>query len=289
MQAAIDRIKLAHEALQVRAPGEKLYIAYSGGKDSDTVAELALMAVGSDAVEMHYSVTGIDPPEVTRHINQRFKAWRARGIACYSHRPETTMHDLIVKKGLPTRHRRFCCAFLKEGRGDGRLVLTGVRWAESTNRRNSHDVLTVFNKAKGEARHKYSDDNDIQRRIIEHCTTRSRITINPIVDWTDADVWKFIRGNGVSYCPLYDEGFTRLGCIGCPMATTKARQAAFARWPYAKRYYMRAIIQMLVAHPGWVGAKYGWHTAEDVWHWWMKDGHVSGQVEMELDGEDDEP
>lgn len=267
----------------MRAPGEKLYLAYSGGKDSDTIAELALRAVGKDAVEIHYHATGIDPPELVKHVKARFKAWEPDGIECHFDKPAANMHDLIVAKGPPTRMKRFCCDALKEGKGAGRVVLTGVRWAESTRRAANHGVLTVMSKTKS-LRATMNDDNDIQRRIIEHCTTKSRITVNPIVDWTDADVWEFLRGNGISYCPLYDEGFHRLGCIGCPMARER-RHREFARWPHMQRYFMRAFADHIKAWPQY-GDRFGWHTAEDVWHWWMEDGHVSGQMEMDYNGED---
>ncbi len=280
--AAIARIKLAYESLQARSPSEKLYVAYSGGKDSDTIVALALEAVGPAAVEIHYHATGVDPPEVTRHINQRFKTWRALGVECHSDRPSATMHDLIMRKGPPTRLKRFCCDHLKEGGGTGRVVLTGVRWAKSPRRAAMHDVMTVMSKNKA-LRASYSQDNDIKRRIVEHCTTRSRLTINPIVDWSDADVWSFLRGTGTPYCCLYDEGFTRIGCIGCPMAD-KARYQEFARWPYMRRYYLRAFSDMLNAHPEW-RARNGWRDAESVFHWWMQDGHVYGQISMGLEDE----
>lgn len=283
VQAALDRIKLAHEALQSRAPGEKLYIAYSGGKDSECIAELALTAVGQDACEIHYHATGIDPPELVKHVKARFRAWSEQDVECHFDKPAANMHDLIVAKGPPKRTKRFCCDKLKEGKGIGRVVVTGVRWAESSRRADVHGVLTVMSRNKAR-RGRYNDDNDIQRRIIEHCTTKSSITINPIIDWSDADVWGFLRSNSIPYCSLYDEGFTRLGCIGCPMAGDN-RYREFARWPHMRRYFMRAFAEMLAYRPQYA-ERFGWHTAEDVWHWWMEDGHVRGQTEMEFEEDD---
>lgn len=275
--AARARIRLAYDALQQRAEGEKLYVAYSGGKDSDTISSLCIAEVGPSGVEINYNATGIDPPEVVRHIKARYRAWEAQGIECCFNKPRENMHDLIVKKGPPTRLKRYCCEKLKEGSGVGRIVITGVRWAESARRAASYDVLSVMNKRK-ELRATYNTDNDIQRRITEHCTTRSRITINPIVDWLDDDVWEYLRNNEIPYCSLYDEGFKRLGCIGCPMAS-KGRYKEFDRWPHMRRYYMRAFAEFVAKHPEY-GARYGWYTAEDVWQWWMEEKKVSRQLEQ---------
>lgn len=283
---AIDRIQLAYEALQVRAPGEKLYVSYSGGKDSECIAELSIAAVGVEAVEMHYNATGIDPPELVQHVKVRFAQWESAGVACFFDNQKlkdgVTMHNLIVKKGPPTRIKRYCCAEFKETSSAGRVAIVGVRWAESPRRKAQHDVMTVM-KCKKSLGERYSDDNDIHRRIVEHCQTKSRITINPIIDWSDADVWNFIRGNGIPYCKLYDEGFHRLGCIGCPMAS-KGRYHEFARWPHMKQYYLRAFAEMIAVKPERC-ARNNWHTAEDVWHWWLEDGCVRGQMEMEFEEE----
>ena len=229
---------------------------------------------------MHYNATGIDPPEIVKHVRERFKTWETEGVECHFNRTMANMHDLIVAKGPPTRMRRYCCDKLKEGKGAGRVVVTGVRWAESAKRASRHDVLTVFSKSK-ENHTTYNDDNDIQRRIMEQCATKNRLTINPIVDWTDANVWSYLRSNGIPYCSLYDEGFTRLGCIGCPLAGNK-RYREFVRWPYMKRFYMRAFADYVKAHTE-AGGNLGWQSAEDVWHWWMEDGHVRGQVEMDFE------
>ena len=243
---------------------------------------MSLRAIGKNACEIHYHATGIDPPELVKHVKARFKAWEADGIECHFDKPAANMHDLIVAKGPPTRIKRFCCDKLKEGKGTGRLTVTGVRWSESARRAEMHGVGTVMSGDKAK-RAAYMDDNDVRRMVTEHCTLKSRITVNPIIDWTDADVWNFIRSNGIPYCRLYDEGFKRLGCIGCPMAGD-GRYREFARWPHMQRYFMRAFADMLIFRPQYA-ERFGWHTAEDVWHWWMEDGHISGQTEMDYDDE----
>lgn len=77
------------------------------------------------------------------------------------------------------------------------------------------------------------------------CMQKSQKILNPIIDWEEEDVWDFIKTYNIPYCKLYDEGFTRLGCIGCPMATVKMRNAEFERYPKYKTAYMKAFERML--------------------------------------------
>ena len=65
--------------------------------------------------------------------------------ARYSDGSHKTMWNLIVKKGIPpTRHIRYCCSELKEQGGKHRIKVTGVRWAESTNRAESSDLVKIM-------------------------------------------------------------------------------------------------------------------------------------------------
>ena len=95
-----------------------------------------------------------------------------------------------------------------------------------------------------------NDDNDANRRMVEQCYRTQKTMINPIVDWTDKDVWDFLNENGIPHCSLYDEGRTRLGCIGCPLAGTKQMLRDFEKYPKYKEAYIRAFQRMIDRHPG---------------------------------------
>ena len=74
--------------------------------------------------------------------------------------------------------------------------------------------------------------------------------VNPVVDWEEADVWQYLNDNHIPHCCLYDEGFTRLGCIGCPLSGSKNMKHDFERWPKYKELYIRAFQKMIDLHPG---------------------------------------
>lgn len=123
------------------------------------------------------------------------------------------------------------------------------------------------------------NDNSESRRVIEQCYKRHKTSVNPIVEWSDKDVWQFIRSESVPYCELYDEGWKRLGCIGCPMAQRSGREREFARWPKYKHHYLLAFERMLKERR-LKNRKTEWQTARDVYEWWMEYGILTGQVNM---------
>lgn len=137
------------------------------------------------------------------------------------------------------------------------------------------------------------NDNEDSRRMVEQCYKRHKTTVNPIIDWTDDDVWKFIRSNNIPYCCLYDEGFKRLGCIGCPLAGTKDREREFARWPKYKDAYFRAFQKLLdnrerAGRPFRMQQDYAKVTPRDVFNWWMEYDVLPGQFNLFEDYEEDE-
>lgn len=269
MEIAINRYK-AFE------PPEGYFLAFSGGKDSQAIYHLAKIAgVKFDA---HCAMTSVDPPELIR-FRRKFYPDVIEDVQHYSDgKPEhyypdgrpkpITMWSLIADHTVPpTRKARYCCAALKEVGGKGRLVVTGVRWEESANRRNTHGAVDIQGRPKSTkklademgAEYKLNkhdeiimnDDNDENRRMVEHCYRTQKTLLNPIVDWTDEDVWHFLNDVvNVPHCELYDEGFTRLGCIGCPLAGSKYMIRDFERWPRYKDNYIRAFEHMIERHPG---------------------------------------
>ena len=101
------------------------------------------------------------------------------------------------------------------------------------------------------------------------------------MDWTDNDVWDYIRSEHIETNPLYACGFDRVGCVGCPMAGKKGRQFEFARYPTFERAYIHAFDRMLkmrVVRGKLAGSWRIGTTGKDVFHWWMEDGVLSGQI-----------
>ena len=160
----------------------------------------------------------------------------------------------------PTRIFRYCCQYFKEYSGKDRRVVTGVRWNESRNRKENGGVVKILGAEKTNKKISdeigadiietpkggliLNDDNDKNRRFVENCYRTSMVLINPIIDWTENDVWDFLKFYGVEGNPLYLCGEKRIGCIGCPMAGKKEKKLEFEKYPTYKRAYIRAFKKM---------------------------------------------
>lgn len=261
-----DKVETAIKRLQTFEPSEGYFMAFSGGKDSVVIKALADMAaVKYDA---HYHITSVDPPELVRFIKEQYS-----GVIFDYPRDKNgeiiTMWNLIPRRNLPpTRRMRYCCQELKEGGGNGRFVVTGVRWAESARRAQNRGGLEI-NHGKKE-RFISDPDNPENERLAHFCPTKGKNILNPIIDWSTAEVWEFIKTYDVPYCSLYDEGFKRLGCIGCPMGSTSQRLNQFKRWPKYKDAYMRAFARMIEEDKLKGVPLRSLDTPERVFNWWIE-------------------
>lgn len=179
-------------------------VGYSGGKDSDVILELARMSgIPHRAI---YRNTTIDPPGTKRH---------ALEMGAEVVNPSETFYEIVARLGMPNRHRRFCCAILKEYPILPRII-TGVRRSESVKRAARYKEPEVCRKYPGKG--------------------RARMYL-PLLEWTDEDVYEFVTMRGLRLAPLYytEDGridvTRRLGCIGCPLASRRIRIEQYRKHP----------------------------------------------------------
>lgn len=273
-----DKPAIAVKRLRMFEPPEGYYLTCSGGKDS--VVTKALCDLAGVKYDAHNHLTTVDPPELVRFVKNQMPD-------VIMEKPNLSMRQLIIRKQMPpTRLMRYCCEELKEVYGVGRIVVTGVRWAESGNRKKNQGLVTLFDgKTAGAVAQENGAsftetmrggvvlnlDNSAERRTVEQCYRTGKTLVNPIIDWTDEDVWEFIRSYNVPYCGLYDEGWKRLGCIGCPLGGYATMRRELERWPVYKRLYIRTFDDMLAARIA-SGKKQhydGWDNGLGVFRWWI--------------------
>lgn len=282
---AIERLKAASE-MSLQYYGQPLVITDSGGKDSQVCKELALRA--GIPFEIMHNHTTADAPETVRYVRSEAKRFEDLGIKYTINTPtykgqRVSMWSLIPQKLMPpTRLVRYCCAVLKETGGAGRFIATGVRWAESSARKNNRGIFEKSHPDK-ERRIILNNDNDDKRMLFENCRLKAKRVVNPIVDWTDTDVWQFLLDSKSPVNPLYGEGWCRVGCVGCPMAGTKGREEAFARWPKYQQLYINAFEKMIEERIRRGKMEGTWRigtTGKDVFNWWMGYDTIPGQMDI---------
>ena len=282
-QKAIERLKQASE-VSLKYYEKPLMITYSGGKDSDVLLKLALRA--EIPIEVIHNHTTADAPQTVYYVRQQLHELELRGIPVsitypiYKGRRES-IWSLIPKKGPPIRQQRWCCYICKEQSTPNRAIATGVRWAEST-KRKSRGPVEVIGRTKTDRIVLYEDDNqqqvlsdmvilngdnDDRRRWMERCQLRGEICYNPIIDWRDSDVWAYLAGCEVN--PLYQMGFCRANCIGCPQAGIQ-RYHEFRIFPAYERLWRRALERRLEYRVAQGKENVGaWKDIDSYWAWWM--------------------
>lgn len=279
---------------------EPLIIAYSGGKDSDVLIHLALEA-GID-FEAVYSTTTVDAPQTMAHISRVFRMLAERGIKTrrtkptYKEKP-VNMFSLIEQKRVPpTRRMRYCCSVFKESTTLHRITAIGVREAESRKRRGRSD-FSVRGRTKAEEKHfdldhvreVFADAKDYDPvwdcTIVATARKKKALLVSPIYDWTDTDVWTFIRDRSIPYNPLYDMGYSRVGCILCPFARKSEKRKDEQSFPKVKGNYIKAFERMLERRRA-AGKETGgdWTDGKAVYRWWVEDDTIPGQMRLDLGG-----
>lgn len=284
---AIERLKLA-SSMSLKHYGKPLVCTYSGGKDSDVMLELFRRS--GIPFEASHSHTTADAPQTVYHIRNVFKELESKGIKCsidYHIQPDghaVTMWSLIPKKKMPpTRLVRYCCSELKESSCRSRMIATGVRWGESSSRKRREAYEAIGHTQKDgifvSDEKMLLSDSDERRRLFERCEIKAATVVNPIIDWTDKDIWEFIRQEHLSVNVLYQCGYGRVGCVGCPVAGKRIREKEFADFPKHKEAYIKAFEKMLEVRKA-SGLETKWKAGEEVFRWWIEDDTIPGQITL---------
>lgn len=292
-----DKINHSLRAIKVAAEMSEQYydapliITYSGGKDSDVLAHLAVKSEAS--VEFEHSLTTVDAPDTVHHIQKVFKKLEDMGYKTTIHRPEISMWRLIEKKMIPpTRLVRYCCQEFKESATPNRYIAIGVRGGESRQRASRMEFETRGSSKKKSRGYTLEHVEEVYEEaqgdlpdswdclFITAAKEHKDLICNPIFQWTDADIWEYIRSENIEYNPLYDRGYSRVGCIGCPMARYSERTKEFADYPKYKNAYIRAFDRMIQRRKE-KGKETRWENGQDVFDWWIEDPNIPGQLSFE--------
>jgi len=254
---AIATIQKA-ESIALKYQDYGFHLAFSGGKDSQVIYELCKMAGVKFRPVMN--VTTLDYPELMKFVRHNYPDTH------FSH-PVMNFYQLIVHKGmLPIRQVRFCCQYLKEQGGYNTVTLLGIRKQESIQRSNRNELEVTHNKYSNTL-----DQFNIDREKQMICVGgKDKILLSPIIDWTTSDVWKFIRGHNLEYCELYDHGYSRIGCMFCPMASVKTKIKNRKRYPGVEKAIKKSIKKLCEL------GKYDNfnYNVDEIFNWWVSNDSI---------------
>jgi len=174
------------ETLLARHDPARIAVAWTGGKDSTVVLDVWRQILAGSRVLAVNLDTGCKFPEILTLRDRLAAEW---SLDLHILRPDPADIPAVIAKD-----RIACCRALKVmplKRGLERLgieaLLTGVRADENPNRQDTAPL----------------EDRDGYTQV------------NPIVSWTEMDVWAHTLARGLPYCTLYAEGYRSLGCMPC--------------------------------------------------------------------------
>lgn len=234
-----EKIEFAKQAIiENTNENDLIEVAFSGGKDSVVLYDIAKQT--GRKLLLVYNQTGIDPPEVIYFMRENYPELIVRKF-------EKNMFELIKQlKIMPNRFQRYCCKYLKERYSDlTNNIITGIRKMESIKRRQ-RDLI-------------YKDNNFI--------------FIRPILYFSEKDVWQYIKSRELPYCKLYNEGYKRIGCIGCPLKSRKERLRDFEKYPKFAELYKKAARYV---------AEVRGDNFENLWNWWLESDEANNDEEESL-------
>ena len=183
----------------------KYIVSFSGGKDSTATLLWALDHCSPGGIIVVFCDTHWETPLTYEYVEYIKDFCIVKGVT-FKILDTIGFERLVLKKNFfPKFGRRFCTQELKvkpfidylKTFQEGFCCLTGERREESNARRNLPytDIVTK---------------NGLEYNVIR-----------PIVDWKESDVFSYIKNKGLRINPMYELGFTRVGCAPCIMRRQK--------------------------------------------------------------------
>ncbi|HDQ39416.1 MAG TPA: phosphoadenosine phosphosulfate reductase family protein [Desulfonatronum sp.] len=183
-KAVLEQVLRAHDS-------RRAAVAWTAGKDSTVVLWLwrsLLLEMNQTPVLAVNLDTGVKFPEVTALRDELATEWAVE--------LKIQVPDVDFLHYPLARDKLECCKDLKIlplqralTQMDIAALLTGLRRDEHPDR--------------------------MDRDVWERRQNPDHVQVNPILNWTEMDVWAFILDRGLPYCSLYDQGYRSLGCMPC--------------------------------------------------------------------------
>jgi len=187
-------------------------VCFANSLGAEDMVLTDLIAKHQLSIEMFSLDTGRLPQE-TYDLMQEVRKRYSVPLRIYF--PDTTqVEEYVAQHGVngfydSVETRKECCRIhkvlpLKRALAGHRAWITGMR-REQAITRGSLDVSA------------FDADHGMQK-------------FNPLLEWTNAEVWEYIKQNDVPYNKLHDHFYPSIGCTPCTRAITPGEDIRAGRW-----------------------------------------------------------
>ena len=197
VREAVDYIKNSTKDYTAK----DMFVSFSGGKDSTVTSDIVMRALSEPKILHIFGDTTLEFPETMRYVD-RFKKEHPQTPVLSSRNKDKDFEELCKLVGPPSRVMRWCCTIFKTG---------AIQRKIKTLFRNKNKIITFYGIRRSESasRSKYE-------RETEGSKITKQITISPIKDWMDFDVWLYMLTTKIDFNYAYRLGYARVGCWCCP-------------------------------------------------------------------------
>lgn len=206
----------------------KILVQFSGGKDSQACLIKAVKDYGKDKITAVFCDTGWEHDETYKHINNVVNTLGVKLVTIKSKKYKDFV-DMAIRKGrFPSTMARFCTSELKVipmidyilSQDDSFIIIQGIRAKESTSRAKLDMECSYFKEYfNSEVKGLYH-----KKAVLEWCKTHDASVLRPIFNWSAQEVIDYILASGQRPNPLYERGFSRVGCFPCIMCRKREMQ-----------------------------------------------------------------
>lgn len=208
-----DQVKTPQEVLKVAFENHvRVAISFSGAED---VALIDMACNLTDNVQVFSLDTGRLHPETYRFIEEVRDYY---GIDIDILSPDArAVEDLVKRKGLFSFYR------------DGHQECCGIRKIEPLRRHLGHLDAWITGQRRDQSPTR-AHVPQIQEDTAFSNEQGPLTKYNPLAEWSSAQVWQYIRENGVPYNKLHDQGYMSIGCEPCTRPVGPNQHERAGRW-----------------------------------------------------------
>lgn len=190
--------------IRERAQGygtEDMFVSFSGGKDSTVTSDLVMRALGNAKILHIFGDTTLEFPQTMDYV-KRFRESHPGTPVISARNKDKNFEELCRLIGPPSRVMRWCCTIFKTGAIQRRINALF---------RGKKKILTFYGVRRSESssRRKYDRESNSPK-------ITKQVTVSPIIDWLDFDVWLYLLSSQLDFNEAYRLGYTRVGCWCCP-------------------------------------------------------------------------